>query len=261
VVFAVTARHSGNTASAAAASLVTSSTTPTASSLFIVFYSSENNNDAGAPAANAPTGGGLTYTSIAASSAFNWSGLPEYASRGSAWRATVGGSPSAFAVTVSNGIGSSYYGAVCLDITGHDTTTPIVQSATGGASKSGGDAESGTVTLGAAPTAGNLIVVAVGAGSDSGGGISVPEAGSGKTLTAVTSQTNQPHQVGIWTRVADGTESATITIADLGQSVGNYDVVAFEVAIAGGGAAGTSMPFPRRLSRGLILRPRRRRNG
>lgn len=152
---------------------------------------------------------------------------------------------------------AGYYSAACLDITGHGSSTPV-QVATGGAAVNpASSTATGTVTLGSAPTAGNLVVVAFFAGADVGGGFASPTAGAGKTFTTVVNQ-NPPagySQLGVFYRVADGAESTTITCTDLGQSVGNYAALAVEIP-ATGAAPATSRPADRRLRahRPLIVR-------
>jgi hypothetical protein len=243
VAFTVTARHSGNSGTTSAQTRATNSTTPTANSLFLVAWSSEHDAVATAPAFQTPTGGGLTYTQVRTAgdvTTYPWNGDDAFRVGSAVYRADVGGSPSAFVVTVDSfsTTSTAFYGVVCLDITGHDTSTPIVGTpGIAGGSKAAGNAETGTVTLGATPTAGNLIVVVFGAGADSGGGFVSPTAGVGKTFTTVTNQTNSFCQTGVFYRVADGTESTTITCSDLGQQVGNYSAIAIEIKAAAGGGS------------------------
>lgn len=240
MAFTVTARHSGNSGTSSAQTRATNSTTPTANSLFLVCWGSQNDAVPTAPTFQTPTGGGLTYTQVRTagdSTSYPWDSDDSFRTAAAVYRADVGASPSAFTVTVDSSSGSStfYYGVVCLDITGHDSTSPIVGTpAIAGGSKSVGDTETGTVTLGATPTAGNLIVVVFASGADSGGGFAVPTAGAGKTFTAVTNQDASFLQTGVFYRVADGSESTTITCSDLGDSVGNYAAIAFEVQAAAG---------------------------
>lgn len=247
MAFTVTARQSGNSLTTSSQTKATGSATPTANSLFLVLWASEHDTVATAPSFQTPTGGSLTYTQVAKAgdtTSYPWNGDDSFRVGGAVYRAPIGGSPSAFAVTVDSFSGTqvAWYAIVCLDITGHDTTTPIVGTpAFSGASKSGGNAETGTVVLGATPTAGNLIVVMFAAGADGGGGFASPTAGAGKTFTTVTNQTTANCQLGVFYRVADGTESTTITCSDLGQAVGNYTAIAFEVAAASGGGSNLTL--------------------
>jgi hypothetical protein len=247
VAFTVTARHVRTTGtSASQTSGASNSTTPTANSLFLVAWSSENDASATAPSFQTPTGGSLTYTQVRTagdSTSYPWNGDNSFRVASAVYRANIGASPSAFAVTVdsSSGTATFFYGVVCLDITGHDSTAPIVGTpGIAGGTKSAGNTETGTVTLGATPTAGNLIVVVLGAGADGGGGFASPTAGSGKTFTAVTNQTTAYCQTGVFYRVADGTESTTITCSDLGQTVGNYSAIAIEIKAAASAVTGAA---------------------
>jgi hypothetical protein len=238
VAFAVTARQSGNSGTSSGQTLTTSSATPTASSLFLVCWGQENDANATAPSYQAPSGGGLTYTLVgsAGATSYPWNGDDGFRLGTAVYRAPVGPSPTGFAVTVDSFSGTlaAFYGAVCLDVTGHDPAAPIRAGSVGigGGSKAQGNTESGTVTLGATPSVGDLVVVAFTAGADDGGGFAVPTAGVGKAFTAVVNQNTPYCQTGVFYRVWDGTESTTITCSDLGQSVGNYSAVAFAVAPA-----------------------------
>jgi hypothetical protein len=252
MAFTVTARHSGTNAETAATSLTTASTTPTASSLFIAAYGGQMDafGTVNLPEMNAPTGGSLSYTLIerdgdTTGSAYLWGSTNGFWTGGACYRADIGGSPASFAVTVDpDATANTFAAAVCFDITGHNTGSPIVQAAANGANinpESSGAA--GSVTLGAAPTNGNLIVVVFFCGVDSAGGATSPTAGAGNTFTALgNNQSARFCAVSAFYRVADGDESATISTTDLGESVGNYVAVAFEVAAAGGGNNFTQTP-------------------
>lgn len=245
MAFTVTARQSGNNSTTAAGNLVTSSATPTANSLFIVAFGAELNTSATtAPVISTPTGGSLTYTLVdkdGDTNSYIWGSSSGFRTGGAVYRATVGGSPSAFTVTVDAASGTGFHAAVCADITGHNTSAPIRQQAHNGARiNPESSTASGTVTLSSAPVAGNLVVVAFIAGADATGAAAAPTAGAGKTFTAVTNQTQANCHAGLFYRVADGSEATTITCSDLGQTVGNYVAVAFEVAAASSGTTGTA---------------------
>lgn len=240
MAFAVTARGSGNSGTTSAQTRAASSATPTANSLFLVCWSSQHDASAAAPTFQTPTGGSLTYTQVRTAgdaTSYPWNGDDSFRVGSAVYSAPVGGSPSAFVATVdsSSGTTSFYYGVVCLDITGHDTSGTIVQTAIAGGTKSTGDTETGTVTFGSALTPGNLILVVFGAGADNGGGFALPTAGAGKTMAAVTNQNSAFCQTGVFQRTVDGSESTTITCSDLGQTVGNYSAIAIEIKAAGGG--------------------------
>jgi hypothetical protein len=244
--FTVTARQSGTNAATPAASLTSSSATPTADSLFLVAYGAEMDafGTENLPVLSTPTGDALSFTLVDkdgdVTPGYLWGSSNGFWTAGGVWRAPIGASPSAFTVTVdgSDDAANALHSLICFDITGHDTANPIVQAAHNGARiNPESSAAAGTVTLPAAPTASNLIVVVFIAGADSGGGFASPTAGAGKTFTAVgNNQSAGSVQVGAFTREADGSESTTITCSDLGDSVGNYVAVAFEVAAAGDGA-------------------------
>lgn len=250
MAFTVTARQSGTNDGTAATNLTTGSATPTASSLFVVAYGAQMDafGTVNLPEMGDPTGGSLTYTLIerdgdTTGSAYLWADTNGFWVAGACYRATIGASPSAFAVTVDpDATANTFASAVCFDITGHNTSTPIVQQAATGANiNPASSAAAGSVTLGAAPTAGNLIVVAFFCGVDAAGGVTSPTAGAGNTFTALSNNQSAAFCASsVFTRVADGDESATISTTDLGQSVGNYVAVAFEVAAASSGVTGTA---------------------
>lgn len=253
MAFTVTARQSGTNGGTSAANLTTSSATPTANSLFIVGFGIQvdDHGTQRLPVIATPTGGGYTYTLIDKDgdvTPYLWGSSDGFWCGGAMFRAAVGGSPSAHTVvvdgTATGGSGLGFHAAVCLDITGHNASSPIVQQAHNGARiNPEATNATGTVTLGSAPTAGNLIVVMFTAGPDSSGGTTAPTAGAGKTFTALSNnQTTAFQTTGAWYRVADGSESATITTTNLGNTVGNYVAVAFEVAAAGGGSNATATP-------------------
>lgn len=246
MAFTVTARQSAPNAGTSTANLVTASTTPSANSLYLVCVGAQMDafGTETLPVFATPTGGSLTYTKIDShgdvTPGFLWGSTNGFWTGGAVYSAPVGGSPSAFAVTVDGAGGATvaYHSAVCLDITGHNTTTPIVQHNRNGARiNPESSSTAGTVTLSSTPTAGNLIVVAFMCGTDTAGAVSSPTAGAGKTFTTVTAQSPAFCTTGVFYRVADGSESTTITTSDLGQLVGNYVAIAFEIAAPSSGNA------------------------
>jgi hypothetical protein len=236
LAFTVTARHAGNSGITAASTLVSSSSTPTADSLLLVGMAAENNGgNADAQVWQTPTGGGHTYTQVAESpdAGFDGAATPsQYMLSAAMYRANVGGSPSAHTITVDAWAAATggWLDVRACDITGHNTGSPVVQSKAAGTTKTIGDANSGTVVLDAVPMSGNLLVVYFASGADSGGPVASPTAGAGKTFTALSSFTGTWVPAGLWYRVCDGAESATITCSDLGDQVGNYGAVAVEIA-------------------------------
>lgn len=237
----VTARHSGNNATTSSQTLTTNSVTPTANSLLLAAFGAQSENHFTQAAAQTPTGGSLTYTVIQTdgqgADLIPWGSATAYNLSGGLYRAPVGSSPSAFAITFDawSTTNVGFYNGLSCDITGHDAANPVVQSASNGTVEGEGNAETSTVTLGATPTAGNLIVVFATAGADSGGGFTSPTMGSGKTFTQLHNQSSSFTQGGMWYRIADGGEDTTVTISDLGQAVGHAILMAVEIAVATGG--------------------------
>lgn len=245
MAFTVTARQSGNSGSTSSATFTTGSATPTANSLFVVFSGGESDGVGMTPAIQTPVGDALTFTLVAKggeSPTYAWSNDGGYKVSAAMFRAPVGSTPSAFAVTVDHWADASaaFYSAICLDITGHDTTTPVVQSKVAGGQYAANDAQAATVTLDSTPSVGQLVIFAVEAASDSGGGFATPTAGVGKTFAPVTVQNTGYQQAAVWYRIWDGTESTTITCSDLGTQTGAHVAVAAVVAPATGG--GTTTP-------------------
>jgi hypothetical protein len=204
--------------------------------LLLVGMAAVNDNHTTNQGWQSPTGGSLTYTQVGESTDAPFAvTLTNFSLSAAMYRADVGGSPSAHTITVDaySGTQVAFYDVRACDITGHGSSTPVQAAANGGTIGSGGsgsDSGSGTVTLGATPTAGNLIVVYFGCAADVAAAPASPTAGGGKTFTAVSTSTGPNSNGGMWYRVADGGESATITCADLGQSIGNYGAVAVEIA-------------------------------
>lgn len=232
MAFTVTARHAGQASQTQ--TVTTGSATPTGSSLLLVFSGDYHDDHFTAAEWQTPTGGSLTYTSIATSASFPWNGASNFSLSCAAWRAPVGGSPSSFAATTDaySGTQTGYYNALTVDITGHDPTTPVVQSKTGGAQANGGDTVSGSITLDSTPAVGSLVVVHFSAGNDSAGAFTAPTIG-GQPMTQHHNQTATFCHGGVWSRVITGAESNNIiTCSDMGQTVGNWAGVAVEIAEA-----------------------------
>ena len=233
MAFAVTARHQGAPTETSSQTDVTDSVTPTASSLLLTFWAAERNTHTTAEAVQTPTGGGWTYTQRAVSTAQTWDGDNQFSILAALYSAPVSGSPGAHTVTVDSwsGTQTGFYATICCDITGHDTTTPFVQTKTNGGTSSG-DSVSGTVTLDSTPANGNLVIVAFFAGADGGGGFAAPTIG-GQAMTSVRNQNGSFNQGCVYYRVRTGAESNNvITCSDVGNSVGNWTAIAAEVAVA-----------------------------
>ena len=219
-------------------SFTTDSDTNTADALHLFFYSVVEASGA-SPALNAPSDAGApTYTLVVKDGeGDNWyyDSFGIYMLAGGCWRATIPSSPSAFSLTVDGWSGANVGGgwAGSCDVTGHDTSSPIVQSKVNGSSLPGSGEQSGSVVLDAAPTSGNLLLVWTFAASD--GSLvqpASPTAGVGKTMDGNLHVGHADSRLDY--RVCDGTESATISCSDLGTNPGNYMMVAVEIAAAGG---------------------------
>jgi hypothetical protein len=242
--FTVTARHAVNTGSTSGQTATTNSATPTADSLLLAAYGVESNNHSTLPTLGAPTGGALSFdlvTKDGDDAGLPWADATAYNSGSALYRAQVGSSPSAHTLAFDAYAAAQvgYYSGVAIDVTGHDTSNPVVQSKVNGVIVNpSSSSASGTVTLDATPSAGNLLVVAIYAAADGGGGFTSPTAGAGKAMTAHHNQNASFTQIGMWSRICDGTESATITCADLGNEVGTYIFHAVEIRPAGGGTPG-----------------------
>lgn len=242
MAFAVTARHTGTNGTSSGQTQATNSVTPTADSLILCGYGVQNNNHAVLPTLAAPTGG-PTMTLIGKAgdtTAIQWADSTDFNQGSCFYYGAIGATPSAFAFTADpwSDASTGSISVLAVDVTGHNVASPIVRNATNSANVNpASDTASGTVTLGAAPAAGDLLVVFISTGADLAGAPASPTAGAGKTFTTAATITGQFEPIGIFYRVCDGTESATITCADLGQSIGAYVMVAAEIAPAGGGAA------------------------
>lgn len=245
MVFTVTARHSGNSAQVVGTTLTTDSVAETANALLILGSAAQNDLHLAAQTVQTPVGGGLSYTQVAQSAQVAFDGSQNFGMRGNVWRATIGGAPSAHTITVDHypGTDEGFYCVVACDITGHDTTPPIVQSAANGSSLATGSAHQGTVTLASALTIGNIVIVFFSAGADSGGGFAAPTIG-GQAMTLLFNQNNSWTQACLFYREITGTESnSVITTTDLGESVGQYTAIAVEIAASAGADLELNVPF------------------
>lgn len=242
MAFTVTARHSGTSGATAVQTQATNSTTPTASSLLLAFASVER--DLHTVAESWSFTGGGTWTSVANAPSSQWTGTPDFNVTAALQRLTVGASPSPHTITADawSGVEDGYYSVIACDITGHNTSSPIVQFKTGGATEGGGDSESLAVTFDSALTTGNLVVANFGAGNDVAGAFTSPTIG-GQTMTQLHNLTGNFCHAGMWYRILDGTETdRTVTCSDLGQSVGASAAVLVEIAIASSGSNFTQTP-------------------
>jgi len=165
-------------------------------------------------------------------------------------RAPAGASPASTVVTfdfdISGGVDTFLHSGGLLDIHGHDSLNPFVQSIAAGVTEGGGGSESATLTFASTPISGNLVVAFMGVGADGAGGITAPTIG-GETMTLVNDSTGASCHHAIYYRVITGAESTdTVTWSDLGELVGNsagalIEIQAASFAIASSEAFGVAV--------------------
>jgi hypothetical protein len=203
--------------------------------VLVYFQTTENQNDTADPAYQSPVGGGLTYTlldEVGVDTLIPWTDAsPGYRLSGAMWTAPVGATPSAFTITGDPYSGSTLgdQDACACDITGLASATPVQHKTNGGHSPFPAILP-GSVTLDAAPTPGNVVIVAFAAGVQTpGSAAAVPTAGTGKTFTQLHNEDAGFAHASLWYRVWDGTESNTITTSALSATnIGNWVAVAAE---------------------------------
>lgn len=252
MAFTVTGRYSSYTGVSSSTSHSPTATTPSANSLLLVGFCTEQDNNSSTSGELSISGGGLTWTDVdemdgAESVDYGTWGQPysaAYRLSAGMYRAPVGGSPSSFAPSAAHTI-ASYFALVGVDVTGHDATTPVVQANGNIASY----VENGTlptlsVTLGSAPTAGNLLVVMAYCTEEdtTPGGISVPSG-----FTSVYNQAINPCRAACFYRVVQSGDSSTITVSDFSAQagstgVGSVALIAVEIAASSGGTNATVTP-------------------
>jgi hypothetical protein len=152
MAFTVTARHSGNTGSVSTPTEASDSQTPTASSLLLTFFGAENNFHTQV-IGRSISGGSLTYTAVDAAPADGLAGYAfdtdaTFAAGAALYRADVGGSPSAFTITVDQWATANdgAYAVLSCDVTGHSSSTPV-QTKSFGTAITLADHPTGTLTL------------------------------------------------------------------------------------------------------------------
>jgi hypothetical protein len=237
MAFSVTSRISENDGESSGTSHVTASFTPTASSRLFVFAGAERDNSTAARSWSITDSlGGTGWTLLDTSTLVDWVTSDTYAGNCVAWYKDIGGSPSAMTVTVDGEASdSAFYSVIVFDVTGYDTGAAFPQaSVDNGASVDPvSDSASGTLTLGSSPTNGNLVVGMFWSSADDGGGFATP---SGYSVLSNQSGTSQFQQAGVFYRT--DTTTAAIACTDLGQQVGNWGGIAFEMTLGGGGGGG-----------------------
>lgn len=239
MAFVVTQRSSVNSGQTGSSNYSTGAFTPSANSRLFVFAVAERNGHETARSWTISDTLTSSWTKLDESTLANWDTNTAYATNVVAWYTDIGGSPASMTVTVDASAGSEFYGVIAFDVTGYNTGSPFPQSSVdnGAAVSPSSDTASGTLTLGAAPTNGNLVVAMFGAGADSGGGFATPTG-----YSILTNQNNSWTQAAVFYRT--DTTTAAATCSDLGQSVGNWGGIIFEMKLAG--AATKAPPRTRR---------------
>lgn len=239
MAFAVTQRSSVNSGTTSVGSQATASFTPAANSRLFVFACAQRDNHSTARSWTISDTLSSTWTKLDESTLVDWETLAIYGINVVAWYTDIGASPSARTVTVDASGGNEFYGVVAFDVTGYDTGAPFPQVSVdnGAAVNPASSSASGTLTLGSAPTNGNLVVAMFGAGADAGGGFATPSG-----YTALTNQNQAYCQAAVFYRT--DTTTAAVTCSDLGQTVGNWGGIVFEMKLAG--AATKAPPRTRR---------------
>lgn len=275
MAFAVTARSNTNNGTTAAQTHTGGTFTPSANSLLVAAGTAEmdsTNGNATLPASPL-SGGSLSYTerqsyesTDAPGFAYNPTGVADYRLNGGLFTAPVGGSPSSMSLVFDAGSGTEtfFYSLVAVDVTGHNVSSPVVQSVKNkvgpNLNQTTGVFDDTTLPLNVTLVddasnfvVGNLVIVAFGAGDDVGATVVAPTLGN-EAMTQVYNGGNAYCHTGLWYRVLDGAEDdAVIRCTDLGSTnVGNG--IGFAIEIAAAGAASTSGLVRRRP---LALRYRR----
>lgn len=227
--FTVTQRISSSQGTTSAGSYTSASFTPTADSRLFVFAATETDAQVNARDWTISNTGSLSFTKYDESPNVSFADQAIYTHNVVVWYADVGGSPSSMTVTVDPGLGNYWSAMVVFDVTGYDTGTPFAQSSVdnGASVNPASDSASGTLTLGASPTSGNLVVAMFGAAADGGGGFATP---TGYTL--IGSQSTNWVQTGAWYKT--DTTTAAVTCSDLGQQVGAWGGIILEMTLGGG---------------------------
>ena len=231
MAFSLTLRNATGNGTSSSATQVSGSFTPTANSRLFVFAVAERAEHVTAQSWSISNTGGLSFTLLDTSTIRNWAGDANFATNAVGWYADVGGSPSSMTVTVDpfEVAETAFIHLTVFDVTGYDTGTPFAQaSVDNGAEGDGGNSVSGTLTLGGSPTSGNLVVAMFGVGCDATGAASTPTG-----YSVLNSATDAYTHTAIFYHVS--TTTAAVTSSDLGQQVGNWGGIIFEMTLGGGG--------------------------
>lgn len=240
MAFTVTGREIQLTGFSPAATITTESFTPTANSLLLGFGHCAGDDSTAMnealPAAPFTDTASLSWTEL---ESYEGTAAPAFGAgdgfrqHGVLMYANVGGSPASMTVTFDafDSALNGTYSITMVDVTGHNTSTPFVQTAKAGESKSGGDGEFFTITLPSTPVVGNLVIVSFGSNNDAGGAFAPPTLGD-QAMVEVYNPDGGPVHNGVWYRIVDGAElSNDILCNDLGDAVGSVVAFAAEIAL------------------------------
>lgn len=210
----VTQRTAASGGTTQSASYTSPSFTPTANSKLYVWAVAENNNSSTAKSFSISNTGGLTFSAALTPANQAWDGDANYGTQAILYVADVGGSPSSMTVAVdAGGSNSHFYSIEIFDVISSATLT-LVQSKATSESDTGGDSESISITMDSALTSGNRVVCLVAKTNDGSGAVSVPTGFSNTLINQ--SQTS----TGVSAFHDTDISGTTVTISDLGQSVG-----------------------------------------
>jgi hypothetical protein len=233
--FTVTSRANSNSAQSAVGLLTSASFTPTANSRLFVFACAECDGTLVTRNWQITDSLSLSWTKLDESTFAAWAGDTAYSYNVVCWYADIGASPASMTVTVDAQTGNAFHSLLAFDVTGYNTSSPFPQSSVdnGATVNPSSNSASGTLTLGSNATNGNLVVALFGSAADSGGGFTDPSSWSN-----LVEQNNSYTQIAIFYRT--NFTSTGVTCSDLGNDVGAWGGIIFEMAIAGG--ASISIP-------------------
>lgn len=225
---AIHARSNTGTGSVQSHTLA-SFTPPANSTLYFVEVAMRGNHTESFSWAD-PGGTGLTWTPRATSSFYLFEAAAEYAIQCRVSSAPIGGSPVSQSLTSGPGSasGAEFIAALAFTQTDDEVNTgsPFPQAfvAGGGAVNPTSDTAGGTLTLGSAPASANKCFAIFGVGCNQPGGPSTP---AGWTLEGTLFATEYV-TVNLYSRT--GSTDTDAAVSDLGQEVGNWCGVIWEVA-------------------------------
>jgi hypothetical protein len=214
--------------------ITSGSFTPTANSNCYVWAVVENNNHAVAKSWQITNTGSLSFSTVENPPNRSWNGDANFGVEAHLWVASVGGSPGAMTVTIDPWSGGNQSGFISLDVfcVSSSGTLSVVQTKSASEQDGGGNSESIAVTMDAALTSGNTVVCCGAASNDAAGGFTTPTGFSNELVNQTTSSTH----VAVWHDT--DISGSTVTISDLGQSVGASAIAVLEFS----DGAGTASP-------------------